>query len=95
MVVKTVFVDVPTAFTPNGDGTNDVLYVRGYGIEHLEFRVYNRWGELVFETNNQAIGWDGTFRGTPQEMDAYAFTLHATFYDGKSVSRKGNVTLIR
>jgi gliding motility-associated-like protein len=88
-------VDVPTAFTPNGDGTNDVLYVRGYGIEHLEFRVYNRWGELVFETNNQAIGWDGTFRGTPQEMDAYAFTLHATFYDGKSVSRKGNVTLIR
>lgn len=88
-------IDVPTAFTPNGDGTNDILYVRGYGIESMEFRVFNRWGEMVFESTNQNIGWDGTFRGKPHEMDGFAFTLSATFLDGKSVTRKGNVTLIR
>jgi len=87
--------DVPTAFTPNGDGVNDILYVRGYGIDKMEFRVFNRWGELVFETTDQDVGWDGTLRGKPQEMDAFAFTLSVTFLDGRSLNKKGNVTLIR
>lgn len=87
--------DVPTAFSPNGDGVNDVLYVRGYSIDQMEFRVFNRWGELVFESTSQDVGWDGTFRGKPQEMDAFAFTLKITFLDGKSLNKKGNVTLLR
>lgn len=87
--------DVPTGFSPNGDGSNDVLYVRGYSIQTLDFRLFNRWGEQVFETQNQSIGWDGTFKGKAQEMDAYAFTLQVTFYDGTTLHKQGNVTLLR
>lgn len=87
--------DVPTAFSPNGDGSNDVLYVRGYSIQTMDFKVFNRWGELVFETQNQSVGWDGTFKGKPQEMDAFAFTLQVTFFDGTTFKKQGNVTLLR
>lgn len=88
-------VDVPTGFSPNGDGPNDVLYVRGAAIETMNFKVFNRWGELVFETSDMSIGWDGTFKGVQQEMDAYAWDLIATFVDGTTVRKKGNVTLLR
>ena len=87
--------DVPTAFSPNGDGNNDVLYVRGGAIVTMELRIYNRWGELVFETHRQDIGWDGTYKGEPQEMDAYAYILNATFIDGTSMQKQGNITLLR
>jgi len=88
-------VDVPTGFSPNGDGNNDVLYVRGAAIETLDFRVYNRWGELVFQTADMMRGWDGTYKGKPAEVDAYAFVMLATFVDGSSVRKTGNVTLLR
>lgn len=88
-------VDVPTAFSPNGDGSNDVLYVRGGAIKTMELKIYNRWGELVFETHRQDMGWDGTYKGQPQEMDAYAFILTATFIDGTSTQKQGNITLLR
>ncbi|WP_118974338.1 gliding motility-associated C-terminal domain-containing protein [Taibaiella koreensis] len=87
--------DVPTGFSPNGDGSNDILYVRGYSIETLDFRIFNRWGEQVFETRNQSVGWDGTYKGKPQNMDAYAFILQVTFYDGTTMRKQGNVTLLR
>jgi gliding motility-associated-like protein len=87
--------DVPTGFSPNGDGFNDILFVRGGGIETMSFKVFNRWGELVFETTDITIGWDGTYKGQAQEMDAYAYVLSATFVDGSSQSKSGNVTLIR
>lgn len=87
--------DVPTGFSPNGDGANDVLYVRGFSIQTLDFKVFNRWGELVFETQNQEVGWDGSFKGKQQEMDAYAFTLNITFLDGTTMKKQGNVTLVR
>jgi gliding motility-associated-like protein len=87
--------DVPTAFSPNGDGSNDILYVRGAAMETLDFRVYNRWGELVFQTTNQEVGWDGTYKGKPAEVDAYAFVLSVSFIDGKSLQKTGNVTLLR
>lgn len=88
-------IGVPNAFSPNGDGNNDILYVRGAAIVSLQFRVYNRWGELVFETTDLNVGWDGTYKGKPQEMDSYAYTLQATFEDGTSTSKQGNVTLLR
>lgn len=87
--------DVPTAFSPNGDGSNDILYVYGYAIESMNFRIYNRWGKKIFESKDQSIGWDGTFNGKEQEMEVYAFTLHVTFIDGTTFYKKGNVTLIR
>ena len=64
-------------------------------IETMSFKVFNRWGELVFETTDITIGWDGTYKGQAQEMDAYAYVLSATFVDGSSQSKSGNVTLIR
>lgn len=87
--------DVPTAFSPNGDGSNEILYVRGAAMETVDFRVYNRWGELVFQTTNEAIGWDGTYKGKPAEVDAYAFVLNVTFVNGTSLRKTGNVTLLR
>ncbi len=89
-------VDVPNAFSPNGDGSNDVLYVRGYGVTELEFKVFNRWGELVFESNSLDVGWDGTYKNKGQEMEVYIYTLQARFLDGSDTGiRKGNVTLLR
>ena len=88
-------IDVPTAFSPNGDGINDVLYVRGIGVVELVFRVYNRWGQLVFETTDLNRGWNGTFNGQPQEQEVYVFTLEALLENQLVVNKKGNITLIR
>lgn len=89
-------VDVPTGFTPNGDGKNDMVYVRGAAIEKLDyFRIFNRWGQLVFETQNIEIGWDGSFEGKQQPVDSYAYVLEVTFVDGTKANKKGNITLLR
>ncbi len=88
-------VDVPNAFTPNGDNQNDVLYVRGQGVKEIDFRIYNRWGELVFESSEMNKGWDGTYKGEPQEMEAYGYYLRAVFRNNKVTEKKGNVTLMR
>jgi gliding motility-associated-like protein len=86
---------LPTAFSPNGDGQNDILYVRGAAIQTMDLKIYNRWGQLVFESTSQAIGWDGTFNGEPQPIEAYAYVLDVTFIDGTAKLLKGNVTLLR
>lgn len=93
-------VELPTAFSPNGDNANDRFYVRGGGIETLDLKIFNRFGQLVFEAvnvpaNDEAYGWDGTYNGKDQEMDAYAFVLNVTYIDGTTAQRKGNVTLLR
>ncbi len=87
--------DVPTAFSPNGDGSNDILYVRGSGIETVDLKIFNRWGQLVFETKDINVGWDGTYKGKPQEMEGYAFTLSVKFIDETTFFKKGNITLLR
>lgn len=88
-------IGVPTGFSPNNDGENDILFVRGAAVKTVDFKVFNRFGELVFETKSMDIGWDGTYKGKPQEMEAYAWVLNATFIDGTAVSTTGNVTLLR
>jgi gliding motility-associated-like protein len=100
-VCKTVYadihpaVDVPTAFSPNGDGQNDILYVRGAAIQKMDFKLFNRWGQLIFETTTLERGWDGTFNGKQQEMESYAYVLDVEFIDGSTVNKSGNVTLLR
>jgi gliding motility-associated-like protein len=93
-LVKAI-VDVPNAFTPNGDGKNDKVFVRGFGIEQMNFRIYNRWGQLVFESGSPYFGWDGKFKGELQPMDSYAYTLLVLFSDGTQASKKGDITLLR
>jgi gliding motility-associated-like protein len=87
--------DVPSAFSPNGDGVNEVFLVRGYGIAKFSMKIYNRWGQLVFESNDPAIGWNGTYKGAIQPMDAYAYLVNVEFSDGTAVSKNGSVTLLR
>jgi gliding motility-associated-like protein len=86
---------VPNTFTPNGDGQNDVLYVRGNEIKELYFAIYNRRGELIFETDNKATGWDGTFNGKKADPDVFAYYVKATCFNESSMIKKGNVTIIR
>jgi gliding motility-associated-like protein len=87
--------DVPNAFTPGRFGQNAVIKVIGFGITHMVWRIYNRWGQLVFESGDPNIGWDGTYRGVVQPMDVYAYTLEAEYSDGTHTSKKGDITLIR
>ena len=86
---------VPTAFSPNGDGYNDVLYIRGNCIDNLTFKIFDRWGEKVFESKNPTDGWDGEFRGQIMNGGVFSYYYSGTQIDGSSISGKGNVTLIR
>ncbi len=87
---------VPTAFTPNNDGRNDMLRPIGAGISHIEaFSIYNRWGQLVFTTTVNGKGWDGMLNGTPQTTGVYVWFVKATDFTGRAYFKRGTVTLIR
>jgi len=87
---------VPTAFTPNGDGRNDFVAPIAVGLTKLEyFRIYNRWGQLVFETTMSGKGWDGRISGKEQASSSYVWIVKGTDFTGKVVFEKGTVTLIR
>lgn len=86
---------VPNAFSPNGDGVNDELRVRGICLETLTFMIFNRWGEKVFESNDINVGWDGTYHGEKMNTAVFVYRLEGKTYSGKGFSLKGNVTLIR
>jgi len=87
--------DIPNAFSPNGDGVNDIIYVVSRCLAELEFKVYNRFGKLVFETNDITEGWDGTYKGKLQPIETYVFFLRGTSLIGETYSRQGNITLFR
>jgi gliding motility-associated-like protein len=86
---------VPNVFTPNGDGTNDVVHVHGINIKSVNFHIYDQWGELIFSSTNAQNGWDGTFRGAREPIGVYVYLVEAVMNDGRSVTKKGTVTLIR
>lgn len=89
------YIYVPNAFSPNSDGENDVLYVRGQMIENMLFRIFDRWGELIFESTNRLDGWDGTYKGKQLDPDVYDYYLQATCIDGNEAIIKGNITLLK
>jgi gliding motility-associated-like protein len=95
IICEDPYVFVPNAFSPNGDGNNDIMYVRGLYIEKVIFRIFDRWGELVFESNDVSIGWDGTFRGVLLQPDVYDYYLDVTCIGGLKSITKGNITLMR
>ncbi len=92
-VVPVVY--VPNIFTPNSDGVNDVLYVRGQGILAFTLRIYDRWGEKVFETSDLNIGWDGTFRNKKMDNAVFVYYLHVEFSDATVKDDKGSITMTR
>lgn len=87
---------VPTAFTPNGDGVNDLIYCRGFGIvKLLSFKIYNRLGQLLFISTNMDDGWNGYHKELLQNSDIYYYTYEAESYGGKRVKGEGNFILLR
>jgi gliding motility-associated-like protein len=99
-VVVTVTLDcgaiyIPNVFSPNGDGNNDVLFVRGGCIRTLEFAICDRWGERVFSTEIPTEGWDGTYRGRPMNSAVFYYNLKVALIDGTEIKRKGSISLVR
>jgi len=87
--------DVPTAFSPNEDGQNDILKVYGGGFSDFEFLIFDRSGEQVFKSVDQNIGWDGSYKGQKLGLGVYNYVLTGNCADGGHVSKKGNITLLR
>jgi gliding motility-associated-like protein len=96
-VLKTCYIAVPNAFTPNGDGLNDYLYpLNAYKADGLDFYVYNRFGQVVFHTRDWTEKWDGKVNGKVQNGDTYVWTLSYTNRDnGQKFFLKGTTVLIR
>jgi gliding motility-associated-like protein len=90
---NTIF--VPNTFTPNNDGKNDILYVYGNTIAKMKLRVYNQWGQFIYESLNIQNGWDGTYKGDIQPNGVYVYFLEAEFNDGTKTTKKGTITLLR
>lgn len=95
-VIPPSFISMPESFTPNGDGVNDEIFVKGWFLQELrEFKVFNRWGEVIFSTNDINVGWDGTFNGKIQQTDIYVYKIVAVGVDGNIVQKEGYINLIK
>ena len=86
---------VPNAFSPNGDGRNDVFLVYGNAIQSMNMSVYNQWGEMIFRSTNQSNGWDGTYKGTNQPVGVYVYYVQVTLNGGQKITKKGTIDLLR
>lgn len=96
VVLEQYTLDVPGAFTPLGSEGNQIVYANGYGIRKLlQFRIYNRWGEEVFFTDDIHKGWDGYYKGQLQNIDNYSYYVEAEMFNGTIQSKKGNIMLVR
>lgn len=99
-------IQFPTAFTPNTIGSaggsydvnnysNDVFFPYTAGVTEYNLMIFNRWGELIFESNDIAVGWDGYFNGKPCQQDAYVWKANVKFFDGRIYKKVGSVTIVR
>lgn len=89
------FIFIPTAFTPNKDGKNDMLYIKSHVITDLQFAIYDRWGEKLFETMDITKGWDGTYQGKALQPQVLVYYLEATCLNQEKFTSKGNITIIK
>jgi gliding motility-associated-like protein len=95
-VILESLIGMPTAFTPNADGSNDLAIPRGWGVKQfVELRIYNRWGQVVFVTNEKDKGWDGVYNGRPADPDTFGWTITYIDNDDKEQFKKGYITLLR
>ena len=94
-VEKEKVVRIPTAFTPNNDGKNDIYFISGKGICDLNISIFNRWGELIFQGSGIDASWDGTYNDEKQPLETYAVLVDVEFCDQSQESFRNNITLIR
>jgi len=95
-VLEAYTLDLPAAFTPNGDGVNDIVYIRGWGIkELLDFKVFNRFGEIVYKSNDINIGWDGTNGETSQNIETFTYLVRIKTYDDNILTKTGTIKLLK
>lgn len=95
-VVEKYSLDVPKAFSPNNDGINDVIFAKGWGLKELiAFKIYNRFGELVFESTDFTEGWNGVYKGKNQNIETYIYTVEALTFGNKVLTKTGNISLLR
>lgn len=100
-VIKSIYIEpdfavyVPNAFTPNGDNTNEVFRPAGRGVKQFSILIFNRWGELLFESNAMDAGWDGTFKGQPCKEDVYTWKIVINNDNGAEKRLNGHVILYR
>ena len=88
--------DVPSAFSPNNDGINDIIFAKGWGLKELiAFKIYNRFGELVFESTDFNVGWNGIYKGKEQNIETYIYTVEALTFSDKVLTKTGNISLLR
>ncbi|MDZ4840132.1 MAG: gliding motility-associated C-terminal domain-containing protein [Bacteroidota bacterium] len=85
---------IPSAFTPNKDGLNDFFQIRGEGIKSIELTITNRWGEIVYQSNNINEGWDGKYQGLTVQNDVYSWQLNAYGIAGYAEYKKGTLTVL-
>jgi len=87
---------VPNTFTPNGDGRNDKLFVRAFGIQSINFfRVFDRWGKMVFETTDINTGWDGTHLGIPLDPGVFVYEVQGVCLNNEIFVKSGNVSIVK
>jgi len=98
VTIKCGDIFIPNAFSPNGDGANDVLFIKAMNnscIQSMSFEIYDRWGVKVFDTTDTAIGWDGKHKGKEMDPAVFVYNLQAILMDGSYITKKGNVSLIK
>lgn len=86
---------LPSGFTPNGDGENDVFIIRGGPFKTVDFKVYSNWGDLIFKSDDATIGWDGTYKGENAPVGVYTWTFVVEMGNGQIIKKSGDVTLLR
>ncbi|WP_207494987.1 gliding motility-associated C-terminal domain-containing protein [Aridibaculum aurantiacum] len=86
---------IPNVFTPNGDGRNDIFRVYGNDLAAVDLRIFNQWGEMIYETRDMQRGWDGSYKGRQQPVGVYVYAASITLRDGSNIVKKGSFSLVR
>ena len=95
MIIPNGNIFFPLAFTPNGDGINDSYDVKSFGLHDMQFTVFDRWGEVLFQSSDVNASWDGTFKGKPVSGGVYLYTADVNFNNGTHRVYKGEITLLQ
>ena len=93
-VIPSMYIYIPNSFTPNGDGLNDTFGISGQAINTFSMQIFNRWGEMVFETKNAGQTWDGTYHGEKVQQGVYVYKLTAASHTGRTSAKEGTVTVV-